>query len=107
MTADLQTFEDLRKAYFKSQQTLFTETSTKSYTGDDFEQAAVCQKTSQAYPKNTVDSWRLYFQQQGLSNVYTRNLSDLWYQWLGSKGFTQASLRDRQRAFYANGTVNL
>jgi len=101
------TFEDVRKAYFKSQQTLFTETSTKQYTGDDFEQAAVCEATSLSYPQNISDAWRLYFQQEGLSDVYTKNLSDLWYLWLGTKGFTQDSLRDRQRAFFSAGTVNL
>ncbi len=101
------TFEDVRKAYYKSQQTLLTESSSLNYSVDDFEMAAVCQAASLSYPHEITSAWRLYFQQEGLTNVYTKNLSDLWYEWLATKGFTQSSLRDRQRAFFADGTVAL
>lgn len=76
-------------------------------TADDYEMAAFCQKTSLPYPTEVTSAIRKYFSIKGISGAYSRNLSDLWYDWLGTKGFTQASLRDRQRAFFADGTVNL
>jgi hypothetical protein len=99
-------FNTAKRAYFKSQQTIFTPAMGEKQTLD-YEQAAVCQATGLSYPQEITQAWRVYFQQEGLSNVYSRHLSDLWYQWLATKGFTQASLRDRLKAFYEAGTVNL
>jgi hypothetical protein len=92
------TFNDLKRDYFYSQQSILPVGGTVW----DYERAALSEALSKDYDKTIVpDDWRLYFESEGLDP--SKNLSDLWYLWLGSKGFTQANLRDRLRAFYVSG----
>ncbi len=92
-----------KRNYLKTQQSIIT--SNNIY---DLEAAVLATKTSKALNSINVPSdWRLYFSIEGYTDAYTTNLSELWYRWLGSKGFTQASLRHRFKAFYDDGSVNL
>jgi len=96
-------YNTLKRNYLKTQQTLLT--TDNIY---DLEKAVIATVTSKDYETVNVPSdWRLYFAGEGYEDAYTANLSTLWYRWLGSKGFTQSNLRDRFKAFYADGSVDL
>lgn len=100
-------YEDVKKAYFKSQQTALVETATLKYTSDDFEQAAFSQKASLPITTEVTTAKRRYLNSQGLASYANQNLTDMWMEWLRTKGYTQANLTDREYAFFTAGSVNL
>lgn len=96
-------YNTARRDYFKSQVT-----TPKSNNGVDLEREALAEALSISIENiNMPSDWRVYFSNFGYTDAYSTNLSDLWYRWLTTKGFIQVSLRDKFRAFYIDGTVNL
>jgi hypothetical protein len=99
-------FEDLKKAYFKGQQSTYGDGKHTL----DYEAAALSEALSiTLIPISKLpETWRVYFYTvSGYTDAYTKNLSDLWYRWLGDNGFTKSNLRGRLRDFYEDGTVTL